>query len=88
MALSGIIGCGKTTMLNHLQTQLVETGDILVAKSLSVDKERVTLSTLLLTLFLRPLHGAGLCDPDPTRKARARAAGSHAQVQEARRPIR
>jgi type II secretory pathway predicted ATPase ExeA len=51
VALSGVIGCGKTTMLNHLQTQLAETGDILVAKSHSVDKERVTLSTLMLALF-------------------------------------
>ncbi len=45
VVLSGIVGCGKTTTINHLQVQLEETGDILVAKSLSVDKECVNLST-------------------------------------------
>jgi type II secretory pathway predicted ATPase ExeA len=51
MVLSGIVGCGKTTTLNRLQEKLTEKGDVLVAKSLSVDKERVSLSTLLLALF-------------------------------------
>lgn len=51
IALSGIVGCGKTTTLNRLQEQLAGTEDILVAKSLSVDKERITLSTLMLALF-------------------------------------
>jgi type II secretory pathway predicted ATPase ExeA len=51
MVLSGIVGCGKTTTLNRLQQKLTEKGDVLVAKSMSVDKERVSLSTLLLAMF-------------------------------------
>ena len=51
MVLSGIVGCGKTTTLHRLQEKLVEAGNVLVAKSLSVDKERVSLATLLLALF-------------------------------------
>jgi type II secretory pathway predicted ATPase ExeA len=51
MVLSGIVGCGKTTTLNRLQEKLTEKGEVLVAKSMSVDKERVSLSTLLLAMF-------------------------------------
>lgn len=51
IVLSGIVGCGKTTTLNRLQEKLTEKGEVLVAKSLSVDKERVSLGTLLLALF-------------------------------------
>jgi type II secretory pathway predicted ATPase ExeA len=41
VAMSGIVGCGKTTTINRLQAQLEAEGEILVAKSLSVDKECV-----------------------------------------------
>jgi type II secretory pathway predicted ATPase ExeA len=44
MTMSGIVGCGKTTTLHRLQEQLEAEGEILVAKSLSVDKEGVTWS--------------------------------------------
>lgn len=49
--LSRIVACGKATTLHCLEEKLAETGDVLVAKSLSVDKERVSLVTLLLALF-------------------------------------
>jgi type II secretory pathway predicted ATPase ExeA len=49
--MSGIVGCGKTTTLHRLQEQLEAEGEILVAKSLAVDKEGVTLAALLVALF-------------------------------------
>ena len=51
VTMSGIVGCGKTTTLRRLQEQLEAEGEILVAKSLSVDKECVSLAALLAALF-------------------------------------
>jgi type II secretory pathway predicted ATPase ExeA len=50
VALTGIIGCGKTTTLRRL-FEVLDRGKILVSKSLSVDKDRATLSTLIAALF-------------------------------------
>jgi type II secretory pathway predicted ATPase ExeA len=51
VAMAGIVGCGKTTTLHRLQQQLEDEGEILVARSLSVDKEGVTIAALLAALF-------------------------------------
>ena len=51
VVMAGIVGCGKTTILSHLQQHFEVEGNILVAKSLSVDKERVSLPILLQALF-------------------------------------
>lgn len=51
VALSGIVGCGKTTTLQRIQEALANEQDILVSKSLAVDKDRVNLGTLILALF-------------------------------------
>ncbi len=51
VALSGIVGCGKTTVLRRIQEVLVQEKEILVSKSLSVDKGRVNLGTLIMALF-------------------------------------
>lgn len=51
VALTGIIGCGKTTTLRRLFDVLEKEGKILVSKSLSVDKGRATLPTLIAALF-------------------------------------
>jgi type II secretory pathway predicted ATPase ExeA len=51
VALSGIVGCGKTTTLQRLQELLGREHDIVVAKSLAIDKDRVNLGTLLMALF-------------------------------------
>ena len=52
VALSGIVGCGKTTMLQHIQELLAHEQDILVSKSLAIDKDRVNLGTLIMTRSL------------------------------------
>jgi len=51
VALVGIIGCGKTTTLRRLFEVLEKEAKILVSKSLSVDKDRTTLPTLISALF-------------------------------------
>lgn len=51
IALSGIVGCGKTVTLRRIQEALREEKEILVSKSLSVDKARVNLGTLIMALF-------------------------------------
>jgi type II secretory pathway predicted ATPase ExeA len=51
VALSGIVGCGKTRTLQRLQELLGREHDIVMAKSLAIDKDRVHLGTLLMALF-------------------------------------
>lgn len=51
IALTGVVGCGKTVTLRRLQGNLRREGKILVSKSLSVDKSRATLPTLIAALF-------------------------------------
>jgi type II secretory pathway predicted ATPase ExeA len=41
----------KTVLVRQLQDELTREGKVLVAKSLSVDKERVTLQTLMMALL-------------------------------------
>ena len=51
IALTGVVGCGKTTTLRRLFEVLARENKIQVSKSLSVDKNRATLATLISALF-------------------------------------
>ena len=51
VVLSGIVGCGKTTLLHRLQEALGREQDMIVSKSLAVDNDRVNLGTLIMALF-------------------------------------
>ena len=51
IALSGIVGTGKTTTLTRLQQQLSKEKKVIVAKSLSVEKSKTNLGTLITALF-------------------------------------
>ena len=51
VALSGIVGCGKTTTLHRLHEMLGREPNIVVSRSLAVDKDRVHLGTLMMALF-------------------------------------
>ncbi len=51
IAVSGIVGCGKTTLLRRLQEMLAREKDFLVAKSLAVDKGQISLPVLINALF-------------------------------------
>lgn len=52
VAISGPVGSGKTMMINRLQDRLTEERTMIVARSLSVDKPRVALPSLITALFL------------------------------------
>lgn len=43
IALCGIVGCGKTTLLERTREALQQEGEILVSRSLAVDKAHVNL---------------------------------------------
>lgn len=51
MALTGIVGSGKTVFLGRMQDQLRQEGQIEVAESLTFDVPRVNLDTLKLALY-------------------------------------
>lgn len=51
IALTGMVGSGKTTLLWKIQQQLSEEKQILVCRSLSTDKKRVSINTLYTALF-------------------------------------
>lgn len=51
VALSGIVGCGKTTTLKVIRNELTKEKEVLVSKSLSVEKGQVNLGKLIVALF-------------------------------------
>ena len=51
IAISGMVGSGKTTLLRKLQEQLSEEKQMIISRSLSTDKKRVTIGTLYTALF-------------------------------------
>jgi type II secretory pathway predicted ATPase ExeA len=50
-AITGPVGSGKTLFLRRFEAILDQEGRLTVARSLSVDKDRTTLSTLIAALF-------------------------------------
>jgi type II secretory pathway predicted ATPase ExeA len=51
VAVSGIVGSGKTTILKKIQEKLSRDKEVLISKSLSLEKDRVTLTVLIVALF-------------------------------------
>jgi type II secretory pathway predicted ATPase ExeA len=51
IAFTGLVGCGKTLLLRQLQDTLVAEKRVTVSKSLAVDKDRASLTTLITALF-------------------------------------
>lgn len=51
VVLSGIVGCGKTTLLRRIQDDLRRGNEVRVSKSLALSKDRVTIQTLVIALF-------------------------------------
>ncbi len=51
IAISGIVGSGKTTFLQRLIANLGKAKEIIVSRSLAVESDKVSLSTLITALF-------------------------------------
>lgn len=51
IALSGMVGSGKTTTIQSLIQHLRKGKEVVVSSSMAVDKERVNLGTLITALF-------------------------------------
>lgn len=51
VAVAGVVGSGKTVLLRRIQDELTRDGRVTVSKSLSVDKDRTTIPTLITALF-------------------------------------
>lgn len=56
VALCGVVGAGKTVTLRRLQEMLARENRVIVSKSISVEKSRVTLGNADHGAVLRPLH--------------------------------
>ena len=51
IAVCGVIGSGKTTMLRRLQRTLEDEKKVTVSKSLAIEKQSIKLATLIAALF-------------------------------------
>ncbi|MCP4932667.1 MAG: AAA family ATPase, partial [bacterium] len=51
IALTGIVGVGKTVALRHMQQTLKDDNRVLVSKAMATDKRRVNINTLYTALF-------------------------------------
>ncbi|CAK3075705.1 hypothetical protein VCRA2133E348_620021 [Vibrio crassostreae] len=51
IVVTGGVGVGKTTYLERIQKQLSEERKVIVAKSLSVEKSKTNLTTIITALF-------------------------------------
>lgn len=84
VALCGVVGSGKTVTLRRLQELLAKDNRVVVSKSVSVEKSRATLGTLITALFcdLSP-------DKDPTipKQGEVRERALRALVRKRKKPI-
>jgi type II secretory pathway predicted ATPase ExeA len=74
VAIAGMVGCGKTALLQHLQADLARENKVLVSKSLAVDQERTTIATLIDALFYDLSPEANVKSPSRPRSASANCA--------------
>jgi type II secretory pathway predicted ATPase ExeA len=51
IAMTGLVGSGKTAFLRRVQDDLAREGKVLISKCLSVEKDRLRLPTLIAALF-------------------------------------
>ena len=90
IAISGMVGAGKTAFLKRLQDDLTRDKEILVARSLSLDKGQVTVSALMLALFM-DLTAKGkdkeIKVPAQSEKRDPQAPGNHPEIKEDGRPF-
>lgn len=52
IAVSGPVGAGKNVAVNRLKNQMTKEGKVVVVRSLSIERHRITLPGLITALFL------------------------------------
>lgn len=84
IAFTGLVGSGKTLLLRQLQADLMAEKRVTVSKSLAVDKDRASLTTLITALFY---------DLSPEKDPRIPAQSEHREralrdlVRKSKRPV-
>jgi len=84
IAFTGLVGSGKTLLLRQLQDILIAEKRVTVSKSLAVDKDRISLTTLITALFY---------DLAPEKEPRIPAQSEHREwalrelVRKSKRPV-
>lgn len=79
-----LISCGKTTTLQWLQSELAQEKDIIISHSLAVDKDRVSLGTLMTALFYDLTTEKDLKLPKEPEQRERRLLGL---IQKCRKPV-
>lgn len=83
VAIAGLSGSGKTVSLWRLQEEMAREGKIILSRSLFVEKEKVTLASLINALFFDLSPPKRCTHPQPGRKTRTRTSRANKTRQEA-----
>ena len=84
IAVTGLIGSGKTVFMRRLYTDLGREGRITVSRSLSIDKGRVSLTNLVAALFYDMSPDK---DPSIPTQGERRERALQALVRQGRKPV-
>lgn len=83
VAISGVVGCGKTDLMHRLQQMLEEGKQVTVSRSMSLEKQRVKIDTLIAALFYDLSKGKRVLIP----KGEQRERDLQELVKKSKRPI-
>jgi type II secretory pathway predicted ATPase ExeA len=83
VAISGIVGCGKTDLMHRLQRTLEEGKQVTVSRSMAVEKQRVKIDMLIAALFYDLSKGKRVVIP----KGEQRERDLQELVKKSKRPI-
>jgi len=84
IAVTGLIGSGKTVFMRQLYTDLGREGRIIVSRSLSIDKGRVSLTNLVAALFYDMSSDK---EPSIPTQGERRERALQALVRQGRKPV-
>jgi type II secretory pathway predicted ATPase ExeA len=88
IALTAVIGSGKTALARRLRDSLDKEGRVIVSRSLTLDKAKITVPLADRRTVLRSVDGENGHDIEPVGATRAGSAGAIPQGQETGRAVR
>ena len=68
VALTGLVGSGKTLFLHQIKTELEQEEEVIVSQSLAIDKNKVSLPILIMALFYDLTLKKDINLPTPSEK--------------------